>query len=102
MLKTMTPTGVATDLSAFQQHAGCGAGWVGIRSITGDAALPDIAVQSEEAPSSGLAVINQALDELTLALADDPENRNLSHLVLMVHKTRGNLLRRNSEKLVRD
>jgi len=79
-----------------------GAGWVGIRSITGDVALPDIADQSEEAPSSGLAVINQALDELTLALADDPENRNLSHLVLMVHKTRGNLLRRNSEKLVRD
>ena len=79
-----------------------GAGWFGIHSITGDAFLPDIADQSREAPPSGLAVINQALDELTLALADDPENRNLSHLVLMVHKTRGNLLRRNSEKLVRN
>ena len=79
-----------------------GAGWVGIRTITGDVAMPDIAGQSGEAPPSGLAVINQALDELTLALADDPENRNLSHLVLMVHKTRGNLLRRNSENLVRN
>ena len=78
-----------------------GAGWVGIRTITGDAALPDIAGLSEEARPGGLAVINQALDELNLALADDPENRNLSHLVLMVHKTRGNLLRRNSENLVR-
>ncbi len=79
-----------------------GAGWVGIRTITEDAARPDIAGLSEVAPPSGLAVINQALDELNLALADDPENRNLSHLVLMVHKTRGNLMRRNSEKLVRD
>ena len=59
------------------------------------------AEQAAESPS-GLAVIDQALDELNLALADDPENRNLSHLVLMVHKTRGNLLRRNSENLVRE
>lgn len=77
------------------------AGWTGIRSINGDGTLSDVAGRIEN-PASGLAVIDKALDELTLALADDPENRNLSHLVLMVHKTRGNLLRRNSEKLVRD
>lgn len=77
------------------------AGWVGIRSITGETGLPEMADESG-APESGLAVIDQALDELVLALADDPENRNLSHLVLMVHKTRGNLLRRNSENLVRE
>ncbi len=77
------------------------AGWAGIRSINGDGTLSDVARRIEN-PASGLAVIDKALDELTLALADDPENRNLSHLVLMVHKTRGNLLRRNSENLVRN
>lgn len=82
------------------------AGWAGISSITGDAITTDVGssvIAGESvAPASGLAVIDKALDELTLALADDPENRNLSHLVLMVHKTRGNLLRRNSESLVRN
>jgi len=87
------------------------AGWVGIRSIngdsitgesiTGDLESPDGVAGNEDQPS-GLAVIDQALDELTLALTDDPENRNLSHLVLMVHKTRGNLLRRTSDNLLRD
>ena len=42
----------------------------------------------------GLGVIDHALDELNAALNADPENRNLSSLVLMVHKKRGNLLRR--------
>jgi len=82
------------------------AGWVGIRSITGDSIIQEVAsldgAEESEAPNSGMAVIDKALDELTLALADDPANRNLSHLVLMVHKTRGNLLRRNTESLVRD
>ncbi len=82
------------------------AGWAGIRSINGDVVTGEVAsLNTAEAPeteASGLAVIDKALDELMLALADDPENRNLSHLVLMVHKTRGNLLRRNSESLVRN
>ena len=82
------------------------AGWAGIRSINGDSILQEVATldgaEESEAPTSGLAIIDKALDELTLALADDPANRNLSHLVLMVHKTRGNLLRRNTENLVRD
>lgn len=77
------------------------AGWVGIRTITGDLGSPADVADGQDRPS-GLAVIDKALDELTLALADDPENRNLSHLVLMVHKTRGNLLRRTSDKLLRD
>ena len=58
--------------------------------------------EAPETEANGLAVIDKALDELLLALKDDPENRNLSHLVLMVHKTRGHLLRRNSESLVRN
>ena len=87
------------------------AGWVGIRTITGDAIVGDTATQEvasldgaveSDSPAGGLAVIDQALDELLLALKNDPENRNLSHLVLMVHKTRGNLLRRNTESLVRN
>ncbi len=87
------------------------AGWVGIRTITGEAIIGDRASQEvaaldgaveSESAANGLAVIDQALDDLMLALKDDPENRNLSHLVLMVHKTRGNLLRRNTESLVRD
>lgn len=81
------------------------AGWFGIHTIGGDpiAGLQDTAQRlGGFHRSSGLSTIDQALDELTLALADDPENRNLTQLVLMVHKTRGNLLRRNSENLVRD
>lgn len=97
----LRPAAVAAALSLM-----LAAGWVGLSSITGDAIIgdvgsPDIAGESA-APPRGLAVIDKALDELTLALADDPENRNLSHLVLMVHKTRGNLLRRNAESLVRN
>lgn len=76
------------------------AGWVGIGSITDEAALPHVADDSG-GQAGGLAVLNKALDELNLALADDPDNRSLSQLVLMVHKTRGNLLRRNSDNLLR-
>ncbi len=97
----LRPVAVAAALTLM-----LAAGWVGISSITrdvitGDVGSPDIAGESA-APARGLAVIDKALDELALALADDPENRNLSHLVLMVHKTRGNLLRRNTESLVRN
>jgi hypothetical protein len=77
------------------------AGWAGMRAIVSETGLAEVGARTTGAPS-GLAVIDQALDELTLALADDPENKNLSQLVLMVHKTRGNLLRRNTENLVRD
>jgi len=77
------------------------AGWWGIRSITPEPQLPGLAEEAAD-PVSGMTVIDQALDELQLALAEDPENRNLSHLVLKIHKTRGNLLRRNSENLVRE
>jgi hypothetical protein len=77
------------------------AGWVGIGSITGEAVIPGVAEDSVD-QESGLAVIDRALDELNLALADDPENRSLSQLVLMVHKTRGSLMRKNSGNILRD
>jgi hypothetical protein len=95
------PSGLRISAAAAALALMLAAGWGGVRTITTDAGLPDVAGQAAESPS-GLAVIDQALDELTLALADDPENRNLSHLVLVVHKTRGNLLRRNTENLVRN
>jgi hypothetical protein len=75
------------------------AGWVGIQSLTGDGKVPAV-TGDQEKPASGLEVIDKALDELTLALAEDPENKNLSHLVLMVHKTRGHLLRRASDNIL--
>jgi hypothetical protein len=97
----LRPVAVAAALTLM-----LAAGWVGIRTMTGDTVTQDLAspdaVEQTEVPAGGLAVVDKALKELTLALADDPENRNLSHLVLMVHKTRGNLLRRNSESLVRN
>ena len=39
--------------------------------------------------------IDQALAQLEAALAADPENLSLSRLVLMVHKSRGELLRKS-------
>jgi hypothetical protein len=58
------------------------------------AALDTAPASASEADGGGLGVIDQALDELNAALNADPENRNLSSLVLMVHKKRGDLLRR--------
>ena len=46
------------------------------------------------APEGGMDAIEQALSELGEALKADPDNHNLSRLVLMVHRTRGELLRR--------
>jgi hypothetical protein len=54
---------------------------------------------AETAPgglAGGMQTVDHALDELEAALAADPENRSLSRLVLMVHRTRGELLRRTT------
>lgn len=55
---------------------------------------------AESAPQAheegdGMGAVAKALIELNAALAADPENHSLSRLVLMVHRTRGELLRRN-------
>ncbi len=47
--------------------------------------------------AGGLDVIDSALDELNLALADDPDNRSLTNLALMLHQSRGKMLRQNTE-----
>jgi hypothetical protein len=77
------------------------AGWVGIGSINGTAPTTDVA-ENQGSREGGLAVLDRALEELNLALADDPDNRSLTQLVLMVHKSRGSLLRKNSDNLLRD
>ena len=77
------------------------AGWVGIGSINGTGPTTDVA-EDPGSPEGGLAVLDRALEELNLALADDPDNRSLTQLVLMVHKSRGSLLRKNSDNLIRE
>ena len=77
------------------------AGWLGLDAITHEGGPADLAGDSEDGPS-GLAVIDRALAELNLAMAEDPGNGNLSQLVLMVHQTRGHLLRKNSDKLLNE
>ena len=56
-----------------------------------------VAAVVEETPivTDGMESIDQALAQLETALAADPENLSLSRLVLMVHKSRGELLRKN-------
>lgn len=77
------------------------AGWLGLDTITRGVGPTDLAGDSEGG-LSGLAVIDRALDELNLAMAEDPGNGNLSQLVLMVHKTRGHLMRKNSDNLLHE
>jgi len=67
-------------------------GGVMVRQMSRSTMAPAVLVGAD---GDGLAVIDQALDEIHLALAADPDNRNLSQLALMMHKKRGNLLRRD-------
>jgi len=75
------------------------AGWMGMTSITGRQDGAGVAWDKLN-HSSSQEVIAGALDELNLALAEDPDNASLSHLVLMVEMTRGQLLRRNTDRLL--
>ena len=50
-------------------------------------------------PATSMLTVDQALADLNQALADDPNNRSLSHLVLMIHKSRGNLIRNTARRL---
>ncbi len=50
---------------------------------------------------SALQRLDRSLGELNEALIKDPENRNLSRLVLLVHKSRANIMRKNSQFMAR-
>ena len=43
----------------------------------------------------GLPAIDAALDEVNAALRDDPENRSLTNLAVMLHRSRGRVLRQS-------
>ena len=43
--------------------------------------------------------VDQALADLRRALAVDPNNSSLSRLVMMIHKSRGNLIRNTARRL---
>ncbi len=50
-------------------------------------------------PPSNMEVLDQALADLNSALASDPNNSNLSQLVLMIHKSRGKMIRNAVRRL---
>jgi len=54
--------------------------------------------ENTDTPANGMSAISKALAELNDALAADPDNHNLSRLVLMVHRTRGELMRRSPDR----
>ena len=53
---------------------------------------------SEDGPGS-MQQVDQALADLRRALAADPNNSSLSRLVMMIHKSRGNLTRNTAMRL---
>jgi len=75
------------------------AGWWALpRGTTQSRIAGPVAVATTASPAaSGLDVIAQALTELNLALAADPDNRSLGNLSLMLHQRRGRMLRQNTE-----
>jgi len=80
------------------------AGWAGVRNDLvgpgnglGVGTVAQLATnETDEDGGSGLDVIDNALDELNAALSSNPEDRNLSRLVLMIHQNLGVLLRRTT------
>ncbi len=78
------------------------AGWTSVQQqISTEAqsplALLESPVAAESDETNGLAAIDLALEELNLALSDDPENRSLGNLAQMLHQSRGRMLRQNME-----
>ena len=52
-----------------------------------------------EDPVEAMQAVDKALADLNRALAVDPDNGSLSRLVLMIHKSRGNLIRNTVRRL---
>ncbi len=75
-----------------QQHKSTGTGPL---KDVGLEVVADLAAVAPEA--AGLEVIGRALSELNLALAEDPDNLSLSNLALMLHQSRGRILRQNTD-----
>lgn len=70
------------------------------RDATGEPAAVELAAQGDAGDEGGsLHTVDRALDELNAALALDPDNVSLSRLVLMVHRSRGDLIRDSARRL---
>lgn len=65
-------------------------------------ALPSAATTPANAARDGLRALAQALDHVEAALAQAPDDPDLSRLVLLIHHSRGRLLRLQAEGGVRD
>ncbi len=52
--------------------------------------------QATKPDESGLDMIDKALLELNQALAKDPDNRSLANLALMLHQSRGKVMRQQA------
>lgn len=81
-------------------------GWWGLHRDTGrPLADPDparVAMGGDPSPAlatpeDDLNTIAAALDEVKLALAADPDNRSLTNLAMMLHRSRGRVLLQSDE-----
>ena len=80
------------------------AGWWGLQQRAGftSAADPVASLEADTSVFSDMDVIDQALTEVNLALALDPDNRSLTHLALMLHQSRGRMMRQNMDMQLSD
>ena len=54
-----------------------------------------------ESPASGLAALDDTLRQLNDAMRTDPENHKLARLATLVHKSRANVMRRQTDFMIR-
>lgn len=69
----------------------------------GDRAAPAAAPDGDRAPDrSGLRAVEGALAELQTALKESPDDPDLSRLILLIHHSRGRLLRLQADDGIRN
>lgn len=73
----------------------------GAGDVGGSGRRPVLAEAPAAREPDSKAAIDRALDELNEALAADPDNPHLTRLALMVHRSRGEMLRRGPDPSLR-
>jgi hypothetical protein len=91
----LTPRGPTPGDTASRQRGEASAGAPGSE-------MPSAAATPANAARDGLRALAQALDHVEAALAQSPDDPDLSRLVLLIHNSRGRLLRLQAEGSVRD
>lgn len=82
------------------QFGGLGAGGQPGAPVAGqDAPVGPVAMTGTDDGPSSMQLVDKALDELNTALAQDPNNKSLSRLILMLHRSRGDLVRNSARRL---